>query len=583
MLTMLLTILTVQAGTVRASSTHKDADATYTASRAVDGSFRTSWAEGKAGSAENEWLELDLRATTQIDNVAIWPGKLDKGSRTFREFSRPRSIQLHIDGKPHGAPVVLEDKMHRRVIKVGTRGRRIKIQILDAHEGIVFTDTHIAEIAVNFPSGPLSRYDKWLQSSDAQRRHKQFIAKLEEAYATQKAAEFGDKPSLQFMMDAVAEGPQYAKARVRSLVGLGYRIQAAPSSAKAMKALRLLKDANAIPAFEMAALRSTGDLEDEANQTAEILRAHQDMIGNQHANVPFWGETGWNLGALKGFGEPMGMRMDAEGNMFIADIGNNRIQRFTLNGRADKQWGPGADLSDAWFDSGRAWYASGARSGDKIGEFETPLDVALLPGKAGIGFATLEATNRVQVFDHEGRPIRSWTLSATKRARPGLSGEGYLVYLPKAKALMAVVQNQARVHNLEGEELAAFSLQDGVPRAVLADPRGHVLMGYRDQVVRYHTEGYRFGTIITSDQIGLGHEDISMALDEKKKLWLFTDNGRATKFKKPGVVDFSVTAVDHPVKAPRIAVREGMLFILSDDTISQVDVLQRVLDASEEG
>ena len=36
----------------------------------------------------------------------------------------------------------------------------------------------------------------------------------------------------------------------------GYRIQAAPSSAKAMKALRLLKDANAIPAFEMAALRS---------------------------------------------------------------------------------------------------------------------------------------------------------------------------------------------------------------------------------------------------------------------------------------------------------------------------------------
>ena len=105
------------------------------------------------------------------------------------------------------------------------------------------------------------------------------------------------------MMDAVAEGPQYAKARVASYVGQGYRIQAAPSSAKAMKALRLLKDANAIPAFEMAALRSTGELEDEAAQTAEILRAHQDMIGNQHANVPFWGETGWNLGAPKSFGD----------------------------------------------------------------------------------------------------------------------------------------------------------------------------------------------------------------------------------------------------------------------------------------
>ena len=148
---------------------------------------------------------------------------------------------------------------------------------------------------------------------------------------------------------------------------------------------------------------------------------------------------------------------------------------------------------------------------------------------------------------------------------------------------MAVVQNQARVHNLEGEEIAAFSLEDGVPRAVLADPRGHVLMGYRDQVVRYHTEGFRFGTVITGDQIGLGHEDISMTIDEKKKVWLFTDNGQVTKFKKPGVVDFTVTAVDHPVKAPRISVREGMLFVLSEDSITQVDVLQRVLDASGEG
>ena len=144
---------------------------------------------------------------------------------------------------------------------------------------------------------------------------------------------------------------------------------------------------------------------------------------------------------------------------------------------------------------------------------------------------------------------------------------------------MAVVQNQARVHNLEGEEIAAFSLEDGVPRAVIADPRGHVLMGYRDQVVRYHTEGFRFGTIITGDQIGLGHEDISMTIDEKK-LWLFTDNGQVTEFKKPGVVDFTVTAVNH--RAQNLSAR-GDVFVLSEDTITQVDVLQRVLDASGEG
>jgi len=581
MLMLLLTALTAQAATVRASSTHKDSDATYTASRAVDGSFQTSWAESTPGTASGEWLELDMGRSTQIDNVALWPGNLAKGSRTFREYSRPRTIQIMIDGKPHGAKIILADKMHRKIIKVGARGRKVRVAIEDAYEGIVFTDTHIAELAINFPTGPLTRYDNWLQSSDAKRRHAKFIEKLEDSFARQKAAEFGDKEALQFMIDSVAHGPPYATSRVSSLVGVGYRAQAAPSSAKAMKALRLLKDANAIPAFEMAALRATGDLESEATQTAEILRAHQDMIGNQHNNVPFWGETGWNLGAFKSFGEPMGMSMDSAGNMYIADIGNNRVQRFTLQGRADKQWGPGADLSDAWFGEGRAWYASGAKAGTGIGEFQNPLDVALVPGKEGTSFAVLDAANRVQVFDHEGRPVRSWTVSATKQARPGLGGEGYLVYLPKAKALLAVIQNQARLHGLNGEELGAFSIEDGVPRAVLADPRGHILLGYRDQVVRYHTEGYRFGTVITADQIGVGHEDIGMAVDEKRKLWIMTDNGTVTKFKKPGVVDFSVKAVDRPLKGPRIAIKEGMLFVLSDDRIEQIDVLQAVLDASQ--
>ena len=72
-----------------------------------------------------------------------------------------------------------------------------------------------------------------------------------------------------------------------------------------------------------------------------------------------------------------------------------------------------------------------------------------------------------------------------------------------------------------------------------------------------------------------------MAIDDKRKLWIMTDNGTVTKFKKPGVVDFSVKAVDRPLKGPRIAIKEGMLFVLSDDRIEQVDILQAVMDASQ--
>lgn len=581
MLIMLLTMLTADASVVRASSTHKDAESTYTATKAFDGTFRTSWAESKAGGTEDEWLEIDLGRTTQIDNVAIWPGNLSKGSRTFREYARPRTIEITVDGKPIGSTIVLQDKVHRKIVPVDSRGRKLRIRIIDAHEGIVFSDTHIAEVAVNFPSGPLTRYDNWLKTSDAKRRHKQFISKLEAAYTKQQETEFGDKDAFQYLFDAVAEGPPYAKARVSSMVPMGYRIQAAPSSAKAMKALRLLQDANAVPAFEMAALRSVGDVENEARQTAEMLVAYQDLIGNQHTNVPFWGETGWNLGGLRSFGEPLALEMDSAGTMYVADTGNNRVQRFSLEGRAEKQWGPGADLSDAWFTEGRPWYASGAKSGTGIGEFHNPLDVALLPTKEGTGFAVLDAKNRVQVFDPEGRPVVSWTLNASKAARPGLGGDGYLVYLPKQEALLAIVQNQARLHSLQSEELASWTITDGSPGSVDVDSKGNILMGFSTEVVQYHADGFRHGTIITQDQLGRGHEDFDMAFDEKGKLWILTDSGRVIKFKKPGKVDFFVDAVLRPLKHPRIAVREGMVFFLSDDRIEQVDALQARLDEEQ--
>ena len=62
MLMLLLSLLSAQAATVRASSTHKDADATYTATRAVDGSFRTSWAEATPGTAEGEPVDATGKA-----------------------------------------------------------------------------------------------------------------------------------------------------------------------------------------------------------------------------------------------------------------------------------------------------------------------------------------------------------------------------------------------------------------------------------------------------------------------------------------------------------------------------------------
>ena len=184
------------------------------------------------------------------------------------------------------------------------------------------------------------------------------------------------------------------------MVQPGYRAQAMPVSPRAHKALRLFMDANALPAFEMAALRATGEQQKTMYSVVSLLKAHQEMIGTSNVMISNWGEEGWGLGALRSFGEPLPMDMDTDGNIFVADTGNNRIQRFNLDGKAEKQWGPPADMANTWFGSNRDWYVSGAKPSEETGSFMNPLDVAVIHNKkVGDSFAVLDASGRIQIFD----------------------------------------------------------------------------------------------------------------------------------------------------------------------------------------
>jgi hypothetical protein len=576
---LLLSLLTAHAAGIRASSQARDDAGTHVASHAVDGLFDTGWAEA-GDSPTGQWIELDLGRPTRITNLTVWPGNLKKGAQSYREYSRPRTLAITVDGQDKGiSPVILEDKMQRAEIALDVTGRRVRLTIQDAYEGIVFTDTHIAEIAVNFPGGDLRRMDSWLASADGQRQDARFIEQLEANYVRVKSAEFGDKDAFKFLADAVANGAPHVRARLSSLVPAGYRAQAVPVHAKAHKALRNLKDANAIPAFELAALRATGREEVVIKEVVGLLRAYQEMIGTANMNVMAWGETGWALGALRSFGEPLAMDMDRQGRIYVADTGNNRVQRFDLDGRGDRQWGPAPDLASAWFRKSRDWYVSGAKPGDAVGAFSNPLDITVIPSKEGEGFAALDAEGRVQIFDHAGRPTLSWNLTTTNVPQPKLGGEGYLVYIPNKKVLVAILQNDAAVHSLDGGEISRWRIKDGTPRAVEVSAQGQLLFGYGNQVIQYNPDGFRYGTVITNEHLGSGHEEFDIAMDEKKKLWALTDAGNIVKFKRPGVVDFSVRAVDRPLKHPRIAVREGIVFFLSDDRIELVDALQAKMDA----
>ncbi|MBN2688131.1 MAG: hypothetical protein JXR85_08120, partial [Deltaproteobacteria bacterium] len=95
-----------------------------------------------------------------------------------------------------------------------------------------------------------------------------------------------------------------------------------------------------------------------------------------------WGQKGTGQGQLL---LPYDITVDRRGNVYVADTYNFRIQKFDTTGRFILQWG---------------------RKGQGIGEFAFLSGVAA--GPEGSVYTTDAKMHRVQVFDGDGRYLRSW-------------------------------------------------------------------------------------------------------------------------------------------------------------------------------
>lgn len=87
------------------------------------------------------------------------------------------------------------------------------------------------------------------------------------------------------------------------------------------------------------------------------------------------------------FSLPKGTAMDGAGNVYVADTGNNRIQKFSPGGALITQWGPLA-------------------GGTGNGEFNLPEGVAV--DGAGNVYVADTGNNRIQKFDRNGAYLTQW-------------------------------------------------------------------------------------------------------------------------------------------------------------------------------
>lgn len=100
-----------------------------------------------------------------------------------------------------------------------------------------------------------------------------------------------------------------------------------------------------------------------------------------------WGTQGAGQGQFQALD---GVAVDQAGNVFIADTGNNRVQKFTPDGAFLTSWG-----------------ALGAAQG----QFNAPADVAV--GPDGSVYVADTGNNRVQRFNTDGGFISTWGQAGT--------------------------------------------------------------------------------------------------------------------------------------------------------------------------
>ncbi|MEO8603854.1 MAG: flippase activity-associated protein Agl23 [bacterium] len=144
------------------------------------------------------------------------------------------------------------------------------------------------------------------------------------------------------------------------------------------------------------------------------------------------------------FAEPRGMATDKAGNLYVADVKNNRIQKIGPDGNVVTSWGT---------------------EGNGQGQFKDPSGVAV--GPDGNVYVADTWNHRVQKFDANGKFLKAW------QPDPGFWGPRGIAVSPKDGTVFVTDTGNKRIvsFNPEGVQIETWG-SDGSGPGQLIEPVG---------------------------------------------------------------------------------------------------------------
>jgi uncharacterized protein (TIGR03663 family) len=168
--------------------------------------------------------------------------------------------------------------------------------------------------------------------------------------------------------------------------------------------------------------------------------------------ITYWGVYQDTGGALL---EPLGMlygprdiAIDEDGNLYVADTGNKRIQKFDADGNPLGQWGG---------------------SGASAGQFLEPVGIAV--GPDGYIYVADTWNQRIQVFDQDFQYVRQWTVyawpgeSIFNKPYLAVDGEGHVLATDPEGSRVLVFDSEGELLTIfgkHGQDESSFNLPTGI-------------------------------------------------------------------------------------------------------------------------